>query len=82
MNGSREVSEWMDMSEAKGPERKDPTRGIRAELYTRYTIVARALGLAAFKLRPSARASKGILHTTSGWIRVKGFERSDTSGGI
>ena len=30
-------------------------------LYTRYPIVARALGLAAF--RPSARASKGILHT-------------------
>ena len=28
---------------------------------TRYPIVARALGLAAF--RPSARASKGILHT-------------------
>ena len=31
-------------------------------LYTRYPIVARALGLAAF--RPSARASKGILHTS------------------
>ena len=30
-------------------------------LYTRYPIVTRALGLAAF--RPSARASKGILHT-------------------
>ena len=30
-------------------------------LYTRYLIVARALGLA---FRPSARASKGILHTT------------------
>ena len=29
-------------------------------LYTRYPIVARALGLA---FRPSARASKGILHT-------------------
>ena len=35
MNGSRELSEWMDMSEAKGSERKDPTGGIRAELYTR-----------------------------------------------
>ena len=35
----------------------------QAILYTRYPIVARALGLAAF--RPSARASKGILHTTS-----------------
>ena len=34
----------------------------RTRLYTRYPIVARALGLAAF--RPSARASKGILHTT------------------
>ena len=32
-------------------------------LYTRYPIVARALGLAA-AFRPSARASKGILHTT------------------
>ena len=31
-------------------------------LYTRYPIVARALGLAA-AFRPSARASKGILHT-------------------
>ena len=31
-------------------------------LYTRYPIVARALGLA---FRPSARASKGILHTRS-----------------
>ena len=30
-------------------------------LYTRYPIVARVLGLAAF--RPSERASKGILHT-------------------
>ena len=30
-------------------------------LYTRYPIVARALGLAAFM--PSAPASKGILHT-------------------
>ena len=30
-------------------------------LYTRYPIVARALGIAAF--RPSERASKGILHT-------------------
>ena len=30
-------------------------------LYTRYSIVARALGVA---FRPSARASKGILHTT------------------
>ena len=31
-------------------------------LYTRYPIVARALGLAV-AFRPSARASKGILHT-------------------
>ena len=36
-------------------------------LYTRYPIVARALGLAAAHsaFRPSARASKGILHTTN-----------------
>ena len=34
----------------------------RHHLYTRYPIVARALGLAA--VRPSARASKVILHTT------------------
>ena len=35
---------------------------LRFYLYTRYPIVARALGLAdAF--RPSARAIKGILHT-------------------
>ena len=32
-------------------------------LYTIYLIVARALGLAA-AIRPSARANKGILHTT------------------
>ena len=32
-------------------------------LYTRYPIVMRALGLAA--ARPSARASKGILHTNT-----------------
>ena len=31
-------------------------------LYTKYPIVARALGLAAF--RPSTRASKSILHTS------------------
>ena len=38
------------------------------ELYTRYPIVARALGLAAAcsAFRPSARASKGILHTNVG----------------
>ena len=35
-------------------------------LYTRYPIVARALGLA---FRPSARASKGILHTTGNGAR-------------
>ena len=31
-------------------------------LYTRYTIVARALRLRLAAYRPSARASKGILH--------------------
>ena len=35
---------------------------MKIKLYTRYPIVARALGLAA-AFRPSARASKGILHT-------------------
>ena len=37
-------------------------------LYTRYPIVARALGLA---FRPSARASKGILHTTFARARTR-----------
>ena len=37
------------------------THKIVGPLYTRYPIVARALGLA---FRPSARASKGILHTS------------------
>ena len=33
-------------------------------LFTRYPIVARSLGLAAAAFRPSARASKIILHTS------------------
>ena len=40
----------------------------RIFVLTRYPIVARALGLAAF--RPSARASKGILHTSRISTRV------------
>ena len=39
-------------------------------LYTRYPIVARALGIAA-AFRPSAHASKGILHTSILYTHVK-----------
>ena len=38
-------------------------RNTKRSLYTRYPIVARALGLVRLAFRPSARASKGILHT-------------------
>ena len=45
-----------------------------AHLYTRYPIVARALGLAAAyaecAFRPSTRASKGILHTTRAQVGI------------
>ena len=43
-------------------------------LYTRYPIVARALGLA---FRPSARAGKGILHTTDYHIRSSSVDKSN-----
>ena len=48
--------------------RPSASREQRHLLYTRYPIVARALG--RVRAWPSARASKGILHTKASCIQV------------